>query len=331
MVRFFQTYHPSIAVVLVLLAVGLRVSYSLAANPEGLATHDGPLAQLVFAGLKLLPGGFELWSAVLGTALVIGQAFYLNNLFNRYRLLRHPSYLSAALTLLLSFIGSSFCSLTAALMANIFLFWSFGKVVSLYRQEQQAASVVLDAALLVGLASLWYPPYLYFVVFLIFALAFWIPFHTRAYLMVIVGAALPYYLLGAYYFWQGKLAELWSLLGRAALPPVSQAWSQQLWGLWVPAATVSAVVLWSFVYLQENLFRMVVQMRLFLLTVLVFLLCGVLLVMVHPQIMPQGLTWSVLPAAVALTLFVAEFRWRWLAEAYLLFLFLWALGAPYLQ
>ncbi|MCS6917740.1 MAG: hypothetical protein RMK52_07020 [Chitinophagales bacterium] len=329
MIRLFQTYHPSVFGLLLLYGVGLRLSFWLSGLPMADPQQAAPLARAVFALLDMLPGSTALWQGGVATGVALVHAFYLNYLVNHIRLMARPGYLPAAAMLLVASLGAPVCMLSAPLMGSMFLLFAFGQMVSLYRRQEQTAVTVLYAALLVGVAGLFYLPYFFFSVFLVVALAFWIPFQARAYLLVLIGLALPLYFLTVYYFWVGRLDALINELVHDAWPQVRVSGEQPLTDMLLPGAALAAVMLWSFFYLQANLFRMVVQVRLFLLTMMLFFGCGLLLTLVHPAMLPLGLAWLLVPAALALALFLSEFRWRWLAEAYQLFLLFWTVVFPY--
>lgn len=330
MIRLFQTYHPSVIGLLALVGIGLRVSYGFSALPVQATEAGGPLAQALFAAMDVLPGNAAFWSAALALLLALIQAFYLNHLVNNQRLTARQGFLPALSLLLVASAGTPFSMLSAPLVGSTFLLLALGQVVSLQDKEAQTMAVVLDAALLIAVAALFYLPYIYFTVFLVVALAFWVPLQARALLMILIGVAMPFYFLFVYYYWIGLAPAQWLRVLLQAWPAFSSVGMQYIPHLLLPAAAVGAVMLWSFFYVQANLFRMVIQVRLFLLTIILFFFCGLLMTVLHLQTIPLGLCWLLAPVAVALSLFLSEFRWRWLAEAYQLFLLAWALLFPYL-
>src|SRR6185503_18765652 len=79
-------------------------------------------------------------------------------------------------------------------------------------KKEAALALIFDAGLLVSIASLFFFPYIVFILFIIAALMILRPFNLREYLMAILGLLVPYYFIGVYFFWYGKLPEFWQTI-----------------------------------------------------------------------------------------------------------------------
>jgi hypothetical protein len=93
-----------------------------------------------------------------------------------------------------------FLHLSPLLIANTFYILALADLMATYNR-QQSAGYIFNAGIWIGIGSLFYFSYLVFILLAFIALSILRTFDFRERLMVLTGAAVPYLLIGLYYFW----------------------------------------------------------------------------------------------------------------------------------
>ncbi len=142
---------------------------------------------------------------LLALAMVFVQAILINAVTNRYRLITNKSFLPGLLYLLLIANMPNLHMLHAILFGNCLIILSWMLVVNIFNQSENNKTV-FNAAFILGIASLFYPLHIYFLL-LIFA-AIWISNteSLRTFIIAIIGFATVWYLyLSINYLLNGSL------------------------------------------------------------------------------------------------------------------------------
>lgn len=153
--------------------------------------HISPMPLYHF--LNLIIKGNSLLSTSLGIITLLGIVILLTRLNKQFVILETRSYY---LALIYIFLVSAFTPLNRmhpALIGAFFLSLSLTKVFASYKDEKLYTGF-FDSAFLIGLGSLFYFPLLYFSFFLWLSLILLRPFFLKEWIMIIIGAALPYIL-----------------------------------------------------------------------------------------------------------------------------------------
>ena len=320
MVRIFRSYHPAIIFLLLLYALLFRLVLFLQPLYFSISENTNFLSQITYKALATLAGDRWWTYHVISTLLLFFQALYFNYLVNYYKIMSRPSYLPAFSYILVSSLFVEFLFLTPALIANTFLLISLAKIFSLYKKEK-AVAIVFDSAFLVSIASLFFFPYAVFFLFILASLTLLRPFNLREYFIAIIGLILPYYFMGVYFFWVDRLPEFLHTLTISELRFNAEVVerSSRIFTVGIP---VVAVMIWSGLYIQANIFRMVVQVRNYLIAFVCFFFAGILSLLVQFNGELFHFIWLAIPAGLSFAFFFAEFR-RWIISEILhLFLIL---------
>ena len=327
MVSIFRSYHPAIIFLLLLYATLFRIPLFIAAIPFVPPASANYLSALTYHLLDLAIGNKNYIYHIIALLLVFFQALYFNFLVIRYRILPRNSYLPAMSYVLISSLVVEFTVLTPALMANTFLLFATGKVLSLYKKEK-ATSVVFDAALLVSIASLFFFPYLAFFLFILAAIVILRPFNLREYFMVALGIAIPYYFIGVYFFWNHEITAFWKTIQITRLNfPVQEI--EKSTRVIVIGSALLVVILWTLFYMQANMLRVVVQVRSYLTVFILLFIAGIVSMLVEFNGEFFHFVWIAIPVGLAFAIFFMEVRRRWLAEILHFFLLLSVLFFQY--
>jgi len=285
------------------------------------------LSQLFYDVLNFFIGDRTWIYHVIAMMIVFLQALYFNHLINYYRILQKPSYLPAMSYLLISSLLVEFTLLTPAVLANTFLLFALSKVLSSYKKEK-ALAIIFDAALLISIASLFFFPYIVFFLFIIASLVVLRPFNLREYIFAVLGLLVPYYFIGVYFFWYGKLPGFWHTIQISQLSfPVAEM--EHGSRVIIIAVTMLIVILWSVFFIQSNILKMVVQVRSYMMVFILLLLIGSLSMLVQFNGEFFHFIWIALPVGLAFAIFFTEVRRRIFSELLHLFLILTVLFFQY--
>jgi hypothetical protein len=223
-----------------------------------------------------------------------------------YRILTKVAYVPAMSYLLTSSLLVEFTLLTPALFANTFLLLAVSKILATYKKDK-ALALIFDAGLLISIASLFFLPYIIFFLFIIASLTVLRPFNLREYILAALGLLVPYYFIGVYFFWNGKFREFWQTIQISQLSfPVQQIehGTREI----IIGITLLFVILWSVFFIQKNIFRMVVQVRSYMMVFILLLICGALSMMVQFSGEFYHFIWIALPGGLAFAIFFTEVR-----------------------
>ena len=285
------------------------------------------LSQLLYDVLNFFVRDRAWIYHIIAMVLVFLQALYFNHLINYYRILQKPGYLPAMSYILISSLLVEFTLLTPALLANTFILAALSKILACYKKEA-ALALIFDSGLLVSIASLFFFPYIVFFLFIIASLIMLRPFNLREYLLAALGLLVPYYFIGVYFFWYGKLPEFWHTIqiSHLSFPVEEMKHSPRLI---IIAIAPLIVILWSIYFMQANMFKMVVQVRSYIMVFILLFISGALSMLVQFNGELYHFVWMALPMGLPFAIFFTEVRRRFLSEMLHLLLILAVLYFQY--
>lgn len=132
--------------------------------------------------------------------LLFLQAVLITRMVRRYRIIPDDILFPAAFYLLVASAIPAFLDLSPQMIANTFLIIALDQLMQSYRNNS-AAHNIFNVGFWISIASLFYFSYLSFLLISLFGLPFIRRFSLREILMILIGAIVPYFLIGAYYFW----------------------------------------------------------------------------------------------------------------------------------
>jgi len=203
LIQFFKNNNPSAFISLSLLALVLWVN--------GFVLHQNIEAEQQIS--LFAPFNFHFYppfvSVLLALLLVLGEAFLLNFLVNKYEILSKPSFLPALLYIILMSMDNSMFTLHAAIVANFLILLIIYVFMESYRKEA-AFSNAFDVGALYSIASLFYSPIITLLPVLGIGLFILRPFNWREWIICFIGICIPYLFIIAYYFLNGELNYFFS-------------------------------------------------------------------------------------------------------------------------
>jgi hypothetical protein len=162
---------------------------------------DGPvpLYSLIYALLYGMPHV----AAILGFILTLSSAYIMNRLLTRNEVIQKNSSLSALIFIALM---SYFPFLLTLHQLSIAVFILLMILERLYKAYSKSESLELTyvSGFMIGIASLFYLPFLLFFLFLIISFIIFRNIDWHEWIGSFIGLVTPYIFLSVYYFWMDK-------------------------------------------------------------------------------------------------------------------------------
>jgi hypothetical protein len=320
LVSIFRSYHPSAIFFLLIYTIALRLVLFIEPVVFRIPENTNLLSHITYTGLATFTGNQNFVYHILSTLLIFFQALYFNYLINYYRILSRSSYLPAFSFILVSSLFIEFTLLTSALIANTFLLFAAARIFAWYKKDK-VTGAIFDTSFLISVASLFFFPYAVFFIFVLTSLMVLRPFSLREYMIAVIGLLLPYYFLGVYFFWVNQLPEFLNTLAISELRFNAEVMERSIRILTLGIPVV-AVMAWTGLYIQANFFRMVVQVRNYLVVFVWFFVAGILSLLIQFKGELFHFIWLTIPAGLAFAIFFAEFRRKAVSEILHLYLIL---------
>ena len=267
-------------------------------------------------------GGSSHWLYPLITIIFLFiQAVMLSRIINNRRMTNAPGYLPGMSYLLITSLFPEWNYFSAPLLCNtIFLLVLSGlfKVHNLH----SAKGTLYNTGLGLGVAGFLFVPSFSFIVWVFLALGIMRPFRLNEWLILIVGITSPFYFYGIYLFLtdQWNWQNLWPHFS-IGIPDVKQS-------VWLAASTALIAIpfLMGGYYVQDNLRRMLIQVRKGWSLFLLFLLVAILVPFINPTDSFETWVLAVIPLAAfhSCTYLYATFRiipllLFWITVAFVIF------------
>jgi hypothetical protein len=159
-----------------------------------------PLAASTYWLVVLLFGKSTLALQILGTLLTVGQAIIFNNLTISNKVYEQNTYLPAFVFIILSSIHYGLSVFSPAQIGMTFLLLTFSKLLAHVEFRAKRDEQIMSIGLLVGIAALFYLPYLVFLPIVLIILLLFTNTLQRRYIILTISALIP--IIGAFtYYW----------------------------------------------------------------------------------------------------------------------------------
>jgi hypothetical protein len=205
--------------------------------------------------------------ATITYLLLFSQAMQLNRLINGHRMMQRVNYLPALAYLLVTSLMPEWNYFSAPLLLNTLVLFLMSGLFKIYNQYSIKATI-FNIGLLVGIGSFLYFPSLILFFWVILALMVMRTVKLNEWLICLLGITTPYYFYTAWLF----ISNNWSWEKLAE--PVSLSWISLEQSLWLALSGLLLIIpfLAGGYYVQENLRKMLIQVRKNWSLVLIYLL-----------------------------------------------------------
>ncbi len=142
---------------------------------------------------------FKFLSVLLSFIFLLVQAFMLNHYITSKNIIDRHSYMPGFLYAVLMSSSFDLFAFHPVLIANFFLIIVLNKIIDVF-DEKRLYIEVFNVSLLIGIASLFYLPAIFFIFLAIIGLFLYFVVSLRGILATIFGFFLPFFFLGTYYY-----------------------------------------------------------------------------------------------------------------------------------
>ena len=243
--------------ILVLFIVGILVKLPMFTSASKPVVTDGDAIlyrNIVNALENVSSNGF--FFACITYLLLFTQSLQLNKLINDQRMMQKTTYLPAVAYLLCTSLLPEWNYFSSPLLVNslvLLIFNGLFKIHDLYVVK----ATVFNIGLAIGISSFIFFPSVIFFIWLIFGLLVMRPVRMNEWLICLLGVTAPYYFYAAWLF----LTNSWSW--DKLVQPLRFNFPQPDQTFWFAASGLLLVIpfLVGGYYVQENLRRMLIQVR----------------------------------------------------------------------
>lgn len=224
MIRFFNVNNPSVIIFLFLYVLLLNAVMFFHPESFSVVNAQAPFSALFYQITGGLFGNNHYVLAIISIVLVFVQSLMINTLVNNVKLFSTGTYVPAIIYALLASLFREFLFPTPVLLATIFVILAIGKAVKLYKQHH-CTGQIFDMGFLLGIASLFYMPFLLLILLLFISLLVMRSFNWREWVAGLLGFLSIYFLTATLYFLTDDLNHFVQqhFLSAGAVPVVFQA------------------------------------------------------------------------------------------------------------
>ncbi len=292
MIAVFKQKNP--ANLLLLLLFGVLIKLPAFTNPH--VPVEKPADGILFRALLefLGPTGrnFPALYPLLAFLFLFLQAVMLTRFLNNQRMMNRPNYLPGMAYLLITSLMPEWNYFSAPLLINSILLYVLTVLFSIYNQANAKGSIY-NIGLALGIAGFLFVSSLTFIVWVLLALAFMRPFRINEWLLCLLGITTPFYFYGIYIFingewsWQALMPHIY-----INIPDIKQS-------AWLAGSVFLLMVpfLMGGYYVQDNLRRMLIQVRKGWSLLLLYLLASLLLPFVNNSDTLENWVMAMIPMA----------------------------------
>jgi hypothetical protein len=252
----FKQKNP--AIILLLLLFGVLIKLPMFLHPHVMVSRpeDSILFRAILKFLEPTGKSFPSLYPVLAFFLLFLQAITLTRFINNQRMISKPTYYPGMAYLLITSLFPEWNYFSAPLIVNTILLFVLSGLFNIYNQ-QNAKGTIFNIGLSLGIASFLFFPSLTFIIWILLALAVMRPFQLNEWVLCVVGITTPFYFYAVYLLVtsQWSWAQLWPYFS-VHLPYIRQS-------AWMAGSAFLLAVpfLMGGYYVQDNLRRMLIQVR----------------------------------------------------------------------
>lgn len=292
MIGVFKQKNP--ANILLLLVFGVLIKLPMFMYPHLPVSRpaDGELFDAILRFLEPTGRSYPRLYSMLAFALLYIQALALTNFINSQRMMNRPNYLPGMTYLLITSLLPEWNYFSAPLLINSILMLILAGLFRIYNQ-QNAKATIFNIGLALGVAGFLFVSSLTFVIWILLALAVMRPFRLNEWVLCILGITTPFYFYAIYIFFKGK----WSW--DAFLPHISIGVPSLEQTAWLAASVFLLMIpfLLGGYYVQDNLRKMLINVRKGWSLLLLYLLTALLLPFVNTSDTFENWVMAMVPMA----------------------------------
>jgi len=275
-IGIFKQKASANALLLLLYALVLKFPLFLHPFPPALHAEDNYLYRYILTGLNSLFGHAALPYAILSFIILFSQATLLNSICNYHKMLPRSNFLPGMCYILVTSLLPDWGHFSAPLIINSIMIWCWYRMVALYNSPSPITAI-FNIGLFLGLATLLYVPAIAFLILLFFVLLIMRPLRIQEWFVGFAGFTSPYYFLILILYFTHQLH--WANL----LPRILFTFPAIPDSVWIIASISLLVIPFIIggIYVQNNLNKMLINVRKSWSLVLVFLITAIFVIIIN--------------------------------------------------
>ena len=256
MIAIFKQKNP--ATIFLLLLFGVLIKLPMFLHPHVIVSRneEGVLFKAILHFLEPFGKASPSVYPVLAFILLLLQAIALTRFQNNQRMMSRPTYFPGMAYLLITSLFPEWNYFSAPLIVNTILLYVLSVLFNTYNQ-QNAKAAIFNIGLALGIATFLFFPSLTFIIWILLALAVMKPFRLNEWILCIIGVTTPFYFYAVYLIIsnQWSWGQLWPHFS-ISLPSLKQS-------IWMAGSVflLGVPFLVGGYYVQDNLRRMLIQVR----------------------------------------------------------------------
>ena len=237
---------------------------------------DGILFEGIINLFASIAKANPIFYPLLTFALLFFQAMMLSRFINTQRMMNKPTYLAGLAYLLITSLLPEWNYFSAPLLCNTILLFILSALFGIYNKPN-VKGTIFNIGLALGIAGFLFISSLTFIIWILLALAVMRPFRLNEWLICILGISTPFYFYAIYTVINGN----WSW--QEFVPQITLGFPSLKQSAWLSGSVFLIMVpfLTGGYYVQENLRRMLINVRKGWSLLLLYLLAALLLPFVN--------------------------------------------------
>lgn len=292
MIGVFKQKNPANILLLLVFGVLIKLPVFMSPKPAISRPADGVLYEGILNFLEPYAKNVPSVFSVLAFVFLFLQAIILTQFINSQRMMNKSNYLPGMSYLLITSLLPEWNQFSSPLLINTILLFVLSGLFRIYNMPN-ARGTIFNVGLALGIAGFLFVSSLTFILWIFLALAIMRPFRLNEWLLCILGITTPFYFYAIYLFindqWTwGKLLPIITV----GLPSLEQS-------AWL-AGSVFLIMLPFLIggyYVQDNLRRMLINVRKGWSLLLLYLLAALLLPFVNTSDTFENWIMAMIPMA----------------------------------
>ena len=292
MIAIFKQKNP--VNLLLLLIAGLFIKMPMFLKPHGPVVRpaDGILFEGIIRAFEGMAKSNPVFYPLLTFILLFIQATILTRFINSQRMMNKPTYLPGLAYLLITSLLPEWNYFSAPLLCNTILLFILSALFAIYNKPE-AKGIIFNVGLALGISAFLFISSLTFIIWILLALAVMRPFRLNEWLICLLGITTPFYFYAIYTVIDGS----WSW--QEFVPRISLGFPSLKQSAWLSGSVFLIMVpfLSGGYYVQENLRRILINVRKGWSLLLLYLLTALLLPFVNSSDTFENWIMAMIPMA----------------------------------
>lgn len=276
MIAIFKQKNP--ANLLLLLITGILLKLPMFIEPHGpiVRASDGLLYEAIIGFFENTASTSPVFYPLLAFVLLVTQAVMITRFINNQRMMNRPNYLAGMAYLLITSLLPEWNYFSAPLLCNTILLYILSALFGVFNKPN-ARGIIFNIGLALGVSAFLFISSLTFIIWIFLALAVMRPIRINEWLICLLGVTTPFYFYAIYTFMTGNFG--WEQF----VPVIELGFPSLKQSAWLAASIFLILVpfLAGGYYVQENLRRMLINVRKGWSLLLLYLLTALLLPFVN--------------------------------------------------